>query len=504
MSERSWFRSLYWRIAVGFVAFLAVLLIVQAAVFLWLAARETNESQTRTPFGQAALVASELGAALDADAALDVGRWLRDEYGDAIHPIAVVLPNNQAFLSHEDVPLPLNLLEAAQRRLRFARRFSNDPAARPPAEPQGRLPGDPPPGRPPGEPGGRGMGPPGPPGVGMAQVVSGERVVAIVVALGGPVLPRLLRAYGPLLLGITLGLTLLGTGLAALLIFRPAHARLRQLETAARRFGAGDTSSRAPEEGGDEITAVARAFNQMAGDLAVRADALRAADQSRRQLLADVSHELRTPLTAIRGYLETLAMSELDLDAAKRARYMSVALEETDRLERIVGDLLDLARLDAGALPLNVTEVSVSEVFRRVADRHEKDALAKGIALRTEVGPGADVLRGDAGRLEQALQNLAANALRHVDAGGSIEIRSVRAESETVITVRDSGEGIAPEHLDRVFDRFYKGDHARGGEGRGSGLGLSIVKAIVERHGGRIAVRSIPGVETVFELRLPS
>jgi signal transduction histidine kinase len=337
----------------------------------------------------------------------------------------------------------------------------------------------------------------------MAQVVSGERVVAVVVALGGPVLPGLLRAYGPVLLGITLGLTLLGTGLAALLIFRPAHVRLRQLEAAARHFGSGDTSSRAPEEGGDEITAVARAFNQMAGDLAARADALRAADQSRRQLLADVSHELRTPLTAIRGYLETLSMPELDLDAAKRARYMSVAVEETDRLERIVGDLLDLARLDAGALPLEMSAVSVSEIFRRVADRHENDALAKGIDLRTHVEPGAERVHGDAGRLEQALQNLAANALRHVDAGGSIEIRSTRTEGETVITVRDSGEGIAPEHLDRVFDRFYKGDSARGGEGRGSGLGLSIVKAIIERHGGRITVRSTPGVETVFELRLP-
>ncbi|MEW5983896.1 MAG: HAMP domain-containing sensor histidine kinase [Acidobacteriota bacterium] len=493
MSERSWFRSLYWRIAVGFVAFLAVLLTVQAAVFLWLAARETSESRTRTPFGQAALVASDLGTALETEPALDIQRWLRNQYGDAIHPVAVVLPDNQVFVSHAGVELPVPLVEAAQRRLRMARRLPGDPAGRPP--------GGPFPGRPPGEPGGRGMRQPM---AGIALVVSGGRVVAAVVALVGPVLPGLLRSYGPWLLAIALGLTLLGTGLAALVIFRPAHRRLRQLEDAARRFGSGDTASRAPDAGGDEISAVARAFNQMAGDLAARANALRESDQARRQLLADVSHELRTPLTAIRGYLETLSMSELDIDEARRVRYVSVALEEADRLERIVGDLLDLARLDAGAFQLEMNVVEVADLFRRVADRHEKEASARGVQIRAEVGPGAESVRGDAGRLEQALQNVAANALRHARSGGLIHLRSTRRAGDVVLAVHDSGEGIAPEHLERIFDRFYKGDHARGGEGRGSGLGLSIVKAIVEGHGGRVTARSTPGVETVFELALPA
>lgn len=500
MSERAWPRSLYWRIALGFVAVLGVLLVVQAAMFLWLAARETSESRTRTPFGQAALVASDLGTALDADPELDVGPWLREHYGDAVHPVGVVMPNNRVFTSHQDVQLPLSLIEAAERRLRFSRRFGAEGGPRPSGEP---FAGDPPPGRPPGDPGGRGGMGLGPPLVGMAQVVAGGRVVGVVVALVGPVLPGLLRAYGPLLLAMTIGLTLLGTGLAALLIFRPAHLRLRQLEEAARRVGAGETASRAPENGGDEIASVARAFNQMAADLAARAGALRAADESRRQLLADVSHELRTPLTAIRGYLETLSMAELELDDARRAKYVSIALEESDRLERIVGDLLDLARLDAGALQLEVADVEVADLFRRVIDRHEKDAASRRVAVRATVEAGAERIRGDAGRLEQALQNLAANALRHARPDGILELTARRAASDVVLSVRDSGEGISPEHLERVFDRFYKGDRARGGEGRGSGLGLSIVKAIVDRHGGRVTARSTPGVETVFELTLP-
>ena len=132
------------------------------------------------------------------------------------------------------------------------------------------------------------------------------------------------------------------------MIFGPARRRLRALETAARQLGAGDLTARAPDRGGDEIAAVASAFNAMAGDLSARAEALAASDRVRRQLLADVSHELTTPVTAMRGYLETLTMPELTLDEATRARYLTIISDETNRLERLIGDLLDLARLEGG------------------------------------------------------------------------------------------------------------------------------------------------------------
>jgi signal transduction histidine kinase len=250
----------------------------------------------------------------------------------------------------------------------------------------------------------------------------------------------------------------------------------------------------------------------MSDDLAACADALSAADRARRQLLADVSHELTTPVTAMRGYLETLTMPELEIDEATRARYLGIIGDEAARLEHIIGDLLELARLEGGGGALVVDDVPVDELFARVAARHERACRDAGIAITTVVEPGAKEVRGDRARLEQALQNLAANSIRHAPAGTATELRARPpggGVAGIAITVTDRGPGIAPEHLPHVFDRFYKAEPARTanrgagdpGAVSGSGLGLSIVKAIVERHGGTISVESEPG-RTVFEMRV--
>src|SRR5206468_2824733 len=170
---------------------------------------------------------------------------------------------------------------------------------------------------------------------------------------------------------------------------------------AARRFGAGDLTARAPERGGDEIAAVALAFNHMARDLSARADALAESDRTRRQLLADVSHELTTPVTAMRGYLETLAMPELTLDEATRSRYLSIISDETNRVERLIGDLLDLARLEGGGGSLAIDRVAVSELFDRVRARHEPACRAAGVPMEAGIEPGAETVSGDRNRLEQ-------------------------------------------------------------------------------------------------------
>jgi len=293
----------------------------------------------------------------------------------------------------------------------------------------------------------------------------------------------------------------LGSGLIVLVVFGPARRRLGMLRQATIELGAGNLEVRAPELGGDEVTVLARSFNQMATELASRADAIEASDRVRRQLLADVSHELMTPLTAMRGYVETLTMPEFAIDQNTQDRYLGIIAEETHRLERIVGDLLDLARLEVGDVSLKREAVDVTALFARVAERHERETAQREIRLLQVIHPGAERVTGDPGRLEQALQNLAANALRHAPNGGSISLAAA-AEGQTIhITVRDTGPGITAEHLPLIFDRFYKADGARKSSGGGSGLGLSIVKAIVERHGGSIAARNDGGA--VFDLTLP-
>ena len=219
-------------------------------------------------------------------------------------------------------------------------------------------------------------------------------------------------------------------------------------------------------------------------------------------MLADVSHELKTPLTAMRGYVETLHMSDVVLDAATRERYFATLERETFRLDRIVKDLLDLARLENGVGDLDVRTFAIGRVFEHVAQRHEQDATTRDVAIRSRVAEAADQIVADPDRIEQVVENLFANALRYTPDGGAIELAADASDDAVVVSVVDSGGGIPPGDVLHVFERFYKADPARTSGSDGSGLGLSIAKAIVERHGGTIEVKSRPG-RTVFTIRLP-
>jgi signal transduction histidine kinase len=242
----------------------------------------------------------------------------------------------------------------------------------------------------------------------------------------------------------------------------------------------------------------------MADDLGARAAALAASDRARRQLLADVSHELMTPLAAIRGYTETLAMPELKLDGSTRGRYLGIIGDETQKLESLIGDLLDLARLEGGGGSLTLEDVAVKELFGRVADRHGPEIRERAITLEVSVTPADLAVYADGQRLEQALQNLAANALRHTPDGGKLSLTGEAVAGGTRLAVRDTGPGIAPEHLPHIFERFYKADAARSASPlSGSGLGLSIVQAIVERHGGTVTASNAPDGGAVFEIVIP-
>jgi signal transduction histidine kinase len=509
MSRPLWHHSLYWRIALGLFAFLALMLMAQGALFLWMTDRIAGSMPARSPRRLAELVGSDVSGALSRNPNLDLQKYLPEQYGETLQTFVIIMRDGRTFSNHDDVPDAL--LEAVREEQRFLsegpRRFGRRGGGPgPPPGGFGPPPGGPPPGGP--SPGGpREFGerpPPRPPprrGEFAPIFLDDMQIGRVVVLPGGPSFWRILTRLGPTMAPVAAGVLGVGMVAIAFVVFGPARRRLKAVQEATERLGAGDLDARAPDRGGDEVAAVARSFNKMADELTSRARALEASDTARRQLLADVSHELMTPLTAMRGYIETLGMHELQLDPPTRERYLQIVTEETHRLERIIGDLLDLARLEGGGSAMRRERVDVDAIFRRVAARHERELREHGVRLVAHVDRGAESVVGDSDRLEQALQNLAANALRHTPEGGEILLKSSLAPEGSMLTVRDTGPGIPDEHLPLIFERFYKVDAARKAAG-GSGLGLSIVKAIVERHGGRISARNDSGA--VFEILLPS
>jgi signal transduction histidine kinase len=516
MSERRWTRSLYWRIGFGFILFLALTLAAQVGLFLWVLGETEGGMPERMGRDFAELVASEFEGALARDPSLDLEQYAKKRIGEFHRPAVVFLADGRV------VAPPGTSVPPVAPRMPGGR-FGGPPFGGPGGPPMGRGPipdGQGRAGRGPGGPPPMGPGPDGPPeGLGIfdrmfrrgpfgpprrfpaiAPVRSNGVVVATIWVPPLTGAGRLAGEFGPLLAAGMVLLLIGGTALAALMIFRPAHAQLRALEDAARRLGEGDLTARAPAIGGDEVAAVSRAFNRMAGELAARQAELVEADRIRRQLLADVSHELMTPLTAIRGYAETLSLTPFAPASPQGQRAVRIIHEEGERIERLVGDLLDLARFEAGGISLACETVVVSDLFSRVIERHARSAEEKGVAIESRLPQSTLTVVGDAHRLEQALQNLASNALRHTPLGGRITLSGERRDASVVLRVADTGAGIAPDHLPHVFDRFYKADQSRSQSG--SGLGLSIVKAIVERHGGTIGVRSTPGVETIFEISI--
>ena len=493
MADLVWYRSLYWRIALGFVGALALLLVAQALVFVWVSGRAAEVWPGRTPAEYAQVIAADVATVLVEQPELNLDGYVARRFPGSYRAFVVVTRDRQVIYGR-GVPAPPMLGRAALARLGPEVGAGSDTLR--------------------GGRGGRGgregrFGGPGPDAVRPTFVfapivVDGLTVGMVAVTETPPPMWAAINNLGPTLAVQALVVLCVGALLVSLLVFRPARRRLTSLQSAVQHFGAGRTDVRAPEGGGDEVAALARAFNEMAARLDERQQLLTESDRVRRQLLADVSHELGTPLAAIRGYVETLSMPTVGLDEPRRLRYLGIVTQETERLERIVGALLDLARLEGGGQHLEMTPVSVRALFQRVADRHAPALHDASVTLSTAVEPESLMVLGDSTRLEQALQNLAANALRHTPAGGAIHLRASVDGEDVVVSVEDTGPGVPPEHLPRVFDRFYKVDASRTGTTTpsGSGLGLSIVRAIVTRHGGTVHVDNMPGGGARFTLRV--
>jgi two-component system, OmpR family, sensor histidine kinase BaeS len=271
---------------------------------------------------------------------------------------------------------------------------------------------------------------------------------------------------------------------------------IRSLAQTAERIGAGGYQARvAVPLGGDELAALAGAFNRMA-------QALESTERRRQALLADLAHELRTPLATLEGYVEGLADGVVTPDEEAWA----VLGAELVRLRRLVEDLETLSRAEERQLDLRLGPVDPAALVRRAVQAAEPAYAARGVTLGVSVDRSLSLVSADADRLGEVLGNLLGNALRHTPPGGQVEVTAGQRGNQVELSVRDSGEGIPPELLERVFERFCRVDAARTRNGSGgSGLGLTISRAIVEAHGGRVWAESAGrGHGARFVVRLPT
>ena len=322
-----------------------------------------------------------------------------------------------------------------------------------------------------------------------------DRLGSIKLKLGVVILAAVAVTVTVVSLGEEVGLSPVLTGLAAAalalaMVQLLAHGMtfpLREMVTAARAMARGDYSRRVTATSRDEVGELARAFNSMAAELAE-------VDRIRRDLVANASHELRTPIGALRAALENAVDDVEPLDAA-------AMLAQVERLGRLVEQLLDLSKLESGAAQLDRERFPATRLVGRIVEEWRPRAEDREVRLESSV-EAALVVDGDPERLHQVLANLVANAIRHAPPGSAVLVSAAGDNGSARLEVSDSGPGIPADEAERVFERFYRSDHARAASDGGSGLGLAIARWVVDLHGGTIrAEQAEPqGCRIVVEL----
>jgi len=275
---------------------------------------------------------------------------------------------------------------------------------------------------------------------------------------------------------LAVGITLL-SGVAVFLYVRSVMKPLSRLTAATAAMAEGDFSVRVPEEKGSrEIRDVSRAFNTMSRKL-------ESVEENRREFVANVSHELRSPITSIRGFAE--GMADGVIPPEEHPKYLRLVADESRRLSTLIGDLLELSRLERDDASLNRTDFNINEMLRRAVIRRMNDLEEKKIEISCEFTEDPCLVRADSERIEQVVINLLDNAIKFTEEGGKIVLSTAVKDSKVEVTVRDNGIGVAPEDREKVFDRFFTADRAHT-SGKGTGLGLSICQRILDMHGESI------------------
>ena len=286
----------------------------------------------------------------------------------------------------------------------------------------------------------------------------------------------------------------IGTSAAGVLSYwvsKRITQRLAEIEQILQKFATGQLDARLPPSDIPELNRLSNSFNRMAASL-------EGVEQRRRELVSDLTHELRTPLTVMRGYLEELANSELE---PSPEIYQRLA-RETKRLERLVNDLQELSKAEAGYLPINLQPVNLRPLLESLVEKFADQILEEGPLLRLECPPQLPLVIADLDRTEQILVNLIGNAVRYTPAG-SITIHTKTEPGKLWIEVRDTGIGISAEDLPHVFERFFRADRSRSSHSGGTGIGLAISRHLVELQGGQITVSSQVGKGSTFRFFLP-
>ncbi|MFH0941993.1 MAG: ATP-binding protein [Chloroflexota bacterium] len=286
--------------------------------------------------------------------------------------------------------------------------------------------------------------------------------------------------------------------LAGLFLTRQITSPVRALTRGAREISRGNLAYRVKAESGDEVGELVKSFNTMAANLA-------ASEQQRRRMTADIAHELRTPLTIVEGTVDGM----LDGVFAPDRERLTTIKEQAALLTRLIGDLRDLSLAEAGQLKLELAPGDIARLVRGKLEQVKLTAQAKGILLKLEAEDNLPLIETDHMRIEQVVANLLTNAIHHTPPGGSITV-SVKTATQPVdnqrgilISVADTGEGIAAEHLPHIFERFYRVSDSRARSEGGTGLGLAIVKHLVLAHQGRVWAESEPGKGSRFSVFLP-
>jgi len=300
-------------------------------------------------------------------------------------------------------------------------------------------------------------------------------------------------------LGLALAAAFTAAVVVSLIVSRQVVAPIRQMMFASQRIADGHYDERVDVpgdiagDGVDELAQLALSFNQMAAKLEYTED-------MRRQLIGDVAHELRTPLTTIKGSMEGLMDGVLTADV----QTFQQIHRQTDRLQRLIDDLQELSRVEAGAYTMNLLLREVQDLVETTKTILIHQFEEKGVALNIELDPGLPLVYADEDRIGQVLLNLVGNALQYTPAGGVVTIRARQEQDEVQISISDTGVGIQTEHIDQIFTRFYRVDSSRSRSVGGSGIGLTIAKHLTEAHGGRIWAES-PGADqgSTFTFTLP-